>query len=1738
MNNPIQIYNELRNTYLKYIGSGIPFFKEQYDIERKELLKEEGTICQLPIIEIVPKYKGLASLEEFCINEGVSMDLADFVQCGLFYNNSSEKRVLYKHQYYALKEAFLNRKHIIVTTGTGSGKTECFLLPVIADLISESVKWTTNRTRAMRTLILYPLNALAEDQMIRLRKALNSKRDDGRGALDWLNKNRNGHRFYFGRYTGTTPGSGNGDNARERVRAEKVQLLEDWNAAKQAAKDCSNKELLYHVPCMEDDSAEMWDRFSMQKHSPDILITNYSMLNIMLMRNLESPIFEDTKRWLEEDKSHVFHLVIDELHTYRGTSGTEVAYLLRVLLDRLGLTPDSSQVQFLASSASMAENVQTSDFLCEFFGVEKDNYEDKFCVFANDKQELVKKPNSALPLNALINYADYHKSEEEREFNLFKVLHCNSYFEISVQYKLVDWLKYSMSDEKGNIIAVNTFEIGKKLDINKEHSDACVSSIIKIICQSRTEEGFLLPLRVHFFFRSLNGLWACSNMNCNCLQPEQMFSGRLLGKFYKAPRRICLCGHNVLELIICESCGEAFLGGYIVKKNGQTFLSVDKPIGLRYCPYAILWKCEDITKEIDERKWKRISYNSITGEYQENLYGDYLLYKQSSEEENQFPSKCPQCEIEYRANDIFTPLKRHSTGLQKVNQVLADALVRTMKNSHETNTKVVLFSDSRQAAAKLSAGIELDHYRDVLRWLMLKALKGDNEIVSFLRHFQPKEVIVQSREEYDELMKLHNQGIHKKLIDLIIKKSWGLSEDELREYNYLFQDIESVNLENITSSVFKGLLRIGVNPAGPKPSISSDPLVGKWSDIFDFKQYTMLPDKGDAANEYYDKIRLNNKHEQIMSLFAHKKKSFESMKLGYLSCASSSLDPIMYQFINSTIRILGEKRRIKGFDSKYPFKDSFPSSVRKMVQFVFGIKNRKQQTDKLNEIKQIMRNLGILDKEIVALTGDRILFHKSVPGMKYWICPRCKTVHLQPSNNICINCQSQLGIPYQLTESDLYNSEDYYLSLVNDTEEIYRLHCEEMSGQTSRQESRKRQRLFQDIFLPNENPIVDGIDMLSVTTTMEAGVDIGSLSAVIMGNIPPQRFNYQQRVGRAGRRGNPLSLALTIAKGTSHDITHYFEPARMVSATPKDPYLEVRVKEIAERIIYKEVLFHALRSIDSAVESVHGSFGLVSTWETQNKMKVENWINNNPEQIHHIIDIVTQCTEISDLDKRYIFNYIQKDLIQRISMVANSSDYTQTLLSERLANAGLLPMFGFPTRSRNLYLSKPKRLPAEDIVNRDMEMALNSFAPGHEIVKDKKVYRSVGVIDYEYNQQHIVTAKRGCLNIYSKPLFRCNECGYSTLSLNADSAHCPICSAEMEKIKVCSPLGFCVDYDMKPQDFNGSYDWYSPNSEIKLDCEDFLESCPQIKNLEIRNNIIPTQGLVHQVNDNNGEFYMMGLNSKNIWVSKQAYPQEIQNSLVLSNEKKLAFVISKSTGVMTLTFTDIPKSVSLNPLVENKNYYAVRAAFLSWGYLLRRSIASYLDIDTAELNIGYNVSSITHKPEIFIVERLENGSGYCNFLSGRKYRNVPFEAIVKPLIEGGELYEFLCSPSHLGNCMSSCYDCIRDYSNQQEHQILDWRLGLDMAKIAFDRNACIDFNTIYWEQYINTNIALLLGKRNLKLEKDGELYTAYDLNHNLIGIIVHPLWSDMYIKSMINKYSLSSDVQQISVFDLGKITIK
>ena len=355
----------------------------------------------------------------------------------------------------------------------------------------------------------------------------------------------------------------------------------------------------------------------------------------------------------------------------------------------------------------------------------------------------------------------------------------------------------------------------------------------------------------------------------------------------------------------------------------------------------------------------------------------------------------------------------------------------------------------------------------------------------------------------------------------------------------------------------------------------------------------------------------------------------------------------------------------------------------------------------------------------------------------------------------------------------------------------------------------------------------------------------------------------------------------------------------------------------------------------------------------------------------------------------------------------------------------------------------------------------------------------------------------------------------------------------MESVKICSHLGFCVDYDRTAEDFNGSFDWYSPNSDIKLDCEEYLTECPQVRNLTLKNNQIPSQGLVHLINDNNGDLYRLGKNADGIYVSRNAYTEEESSRLDLSFESDYAFVSSKSTGVLTLSITEIREDICLDPIREhNANSHAVRAAFLSWGYLVRKSISSFLDIDASELTVGYFISPATHRAEVFLVERLENGAGYCNFLSGRRYGDIPLKAIVEPLTKGGTIYDLLCEEKHMNECTSSCYDCIRDFSNQSLHAVLDWRLGLDLARLADDPAAEIGFNVEYWKGYISTTILNILKLQGYTASFRNGLVTGTDQSGRRY-CIVHPLWSRKHVKEIID--GMTGIVQPISIFDISKL---
>lgn len=1716
MNNAFQIWRELKDIYTKYIDTGLPFSNILLENERRSLFEKGDTIAKYPIIEFTPKYKEFKTLNETCTTLNLNPKFAEFMKQGLFKDKDGIESKIYEHQFDSLNAAISKRKNIIATTGTGSGKTECFLFPLLYDLLDEKLN-TTKQTKAVRGLILYPLNALAEDQMRRLREALSSE-----NAINWLNENANGNYITFARYTGITPTSGNRDKGNAKNKEALKEFDKEWEKVKEFVNqnpDNGNIEYLYDIP-NRDTKVELCDRYSIQDTPPDLLITNYSMLNVMLMRKDENPIFKSTKQWLQESKDNIFHIVIDELHSYRGTSGTEVSYLIKLLLNKIGLTPDSPQIQFLCSSASMQESERVKTFVSGFFGIKRENYEDKFEII-KDKRVI---DNSLITnkIEPILCIGLESKSDEER----------NHFFEennllVTLQ-KLIDKPK-EIDTIFDNLFLGNNFETNLK----------AIESILTTLTYLKDEKkNVKQSQRAHYFFRNVDGLWACTNSKCNQVDEKYNFPTRNVGKLYKRPQSRCECGSLILEALTCRQCGEIYFNGWVSEQEPHKIYS-ERGVNLKEFTNKVFFnntiniKIEKEEKEEKEQKsdWSYINFDCTEGiiiSGRPNSNG--IQFKKPTDYKSLYPYECICCGSNVKKNadqNTLTPIHRHYTGVQKVNQLMADSLLRIIaksdKENNTKNAKLVLFSDSRQAAAKLAAGIEMDHYKDVVRTLLMKNLDSMMKLYNLLIKFLENEISIIEKKEL---------RIGKKLF-----RSINEIYDRIEEYFDEENEVIKIKiLSDIQLQIYKGipiegllkligieLLKLGINPGGPKHSLILNTSKEQWHKSFQFKEFNSFNIEND--DNFFKQISNSLKYEIVLSLLSSNRRSFESLGIGVVIPNIKKYNGYDINFIHNCIKLLGESYRIKNYDDLYDKKYRPHYSISKKVwEYARKVFGTHQIPNFKDNFISILKDNELIDRDIIELTGKNLDFRYKKEDEQVYKCQTCSNLQIVNHLDICTNCFNKTLQAATESEIKIILEKNYYLHLAKITRDgkdfpLMRLHCEELTGQTDAIESRKRQRLFQGRAMETENKLVEEIDLLSVTTTMEAGVDIGSLVAVMMGNVPPQRFNYQQRVGRAGRRGSALSVALTIAKGNSHDQTHYNQSHRMVSAIPSDPYLELNREQILLRFVNKLVLKEAFQEIFQEINiddkknssSVHGNFGKSNDW-LEYKPQVENYIKQNEVHINKTIDFLKSGTNIALNSKEIYDNNVTKLTSKIDEYYNNKVDYPQLDLSEKLANSGLLPMFGFPTQTRVLYEEKPRKAKKETLINRNLSIAISEFAPGSETVKDKKILKSVGVIDYyfSYDGAH----EKDGRGIKSDEVYRCKNCKtvYTTIT---DDKKCN-CNGDLINFKAITPLAFCVEYGVE-RNFDGRFEFNARAGEVTLDPESNLNNIISVQNLILSSNQIPDDGIVHLVNDNDGNFFKFGkIPQTKMWVVKEHMSNP---NITLQNEDNYALLASKRTGVIAFSLNDL----SGNYFQDINNPYQ-RAAFLSWGYLIRKSICSELDIETNEFNIGYRISPKSKKHEIYIVETAENGAGYCNYLNGKEDKEISKKVFIDSFKIDGKLYqELLYTESHK-DCMSSCYDCLRDYYNQHEHNLLNWRFALDLARISNDKNEILDFSQEYWNNFFNEYLTKLLeNKDDSKLENINGNYFILDKNDNL-SLVKHPFWSLEFINDLINKEQCKESV--------------
>lgn len=470
----VSVSERLLEQYRSFLLTEFPFRDAGLRTSFAEALSQAELVRE-PYLELAPRYRRGASPDRV-IREllGAEPDQA-------FLKAIRSDRLLYLHQEEALRRVWAGR-NVVIATGTGSGKTEAFLLPILLRLYQEWLQGTLSP--GVRALILYPMNALAFDQRARLAEI--AKR---------LVEQNSPFRFTFGQYTGTTP-----ENAQD---LHKKTL--DWED-RRAPHTIRDGERVLH--------GELIYRSEMRAEPPHILITNYSMLEYLLIRPADSPFFDGGAGRTWE------YLVVDEAHTYSGVRGQELGLLLRRLKERLRQGGKTGGFHCIATSATLFSGDEArsraADFASRLF--QEPFFPDD--VITGERSRLI----------------DIPSAEQDPEQKL-----------------LLERLE-SLLEEGPRPLG----EIATALFGGQDGQQERLLQLLEVLSHEAesTGESPIAALRLHVFLRGLEGVYLRYTPT-----PKIMLSN------------LADQEGEAFEVALCRGCGQHYLVGQI---KGETFTSANR----------------------------------------------------------------------------------------------------------------------------------------------------------------------------------------------------------------------------------------------------------------------------------------------------------------------------------------------------------------------------------------------------------------------------------------------------------------------------------------------------------------------------------------------------------------------------------------------------------------------------------------------------------------------------------------------------------------------------------------------------------------------------------------------------------------------------------------------------------------------------------------------------------------------------------------------------------------------------------------------------------------------------------------------------------------------------------------------------------------------------------------------------------------------------------------------------------
>lgn len=1724
---PMQAFEQTHEALAQYIETQYRISHPLIQAERSALLREPGMLARNPFIESTPSFAPGELLRDL---QGQHPGTLSPLLSGLVEHGIPVGRLpLYVHQQRALLASRGEQPNLLVATGTGSGKTESFLLPILNDILLEAVNWTPpagaaepgrfnrqqklwlssrrheTRPAAMRGMVLYPMNALVNDQLTRLRRVLS------RGVSEqWQRAHLNGNVIHYGMYTSLSKESGPSGKAYKRKNLEDYlrELQQQWDTMPERLRETGN----WPTP----GGNEMLVRWDMQAAPPDLVVTNYSMLEYMLMRPLEANVFAATRRWLEEDENARFTLVLDEAHTYSGAGGTEVAHLIKRLKVRLGLSSGDPRFRGIATTASVPEGKDADlvSFVSQLFG----EPERRFSLIGTTQRTARPDTRDAVP-QAMAAYTRFGHTFDVRDplpaiQELARALGrpldaASPHPEVQLHSIIepdphVEWAR-ERTARRATPLEALAHELWKGQGSAQAQQEA-LTGVLAAGSFARQDEKHdtppVLSVRMHAFFRGFDGLWACMDPECTQAPPAPPGQTRPVGRLYAAPRSRCECGARVLQVFTCRICGLMYLGGIPdgsvspegepgLWPRGDAFDSRNDEDASEYIVFGV-----EAPDAHHVRTWRstRTTWPAREGEaFVRPAYEVEVKRDEDGEVVSYLPEACPRCH-KHRTRganprEVIEPL--NTKGVQSFAAIMEEGFRNQPRSSRlapNFGRKALAFSDSRRNASRLAQNLKDNHHKGVVRQVLYRALhlcptcegQGELEIqgFSFDDGPAPSETVPCSdcagSGRGAAPQPLAYPALQETVLGEMLRRGIDPSQQHL-------EDVFSRARENdpAVMAQLRDFVDVLIRNDVGAPDFGMSPLgLGLWRAEFRRPaagRAALAPLTADETDELLHSLVDILASENVIAAPNHRQ-AREGHDWG---AARGRLKPYQFATVNPT----GFTRRTGRRSPSLGFANDDPRYSRIARQLV-TVAGRLVALDRLPATREAAWLQDARDKLFRALVAYGVLSRVQPllpePGAedrqdehairldRFWLhpapatvhrCKSCRQVRHAAPLGVCSRCGQETEVIPAAALSNYFRTQALNADPSAGGDDPFPLKASEHTAQVDAKEVRNEERWFQDMFQDGQDDLDHRVDMLSVTTTMEMGIDIGSLLSVGMRNMPPTVSNYQQRAGRAGRRGSALATVFTFAENRSHGQYYYENPPEMITAPPRVPTLYLSNEIIARRHV------RTLLLQDYFLEHVPGqSASLFDAWGT-----VQEFIDGQHGRGLRS-HLGQHRPRLLDMARAVLTPHLHPQVDAWLTELPR--EVVNVLLSSRadervhevIMAANLLPKYAFPIDVASLTVANPsQRTLSEQLgepLQRDKQVALSEYAPGAEVTRQQNqrtmIIKSVGV--HDPGVYHAPGAQPYLAQGFLSECLTCKD-----LTVQGPDDEMPIAcrtcgSFELERLDYLKPNGYTTDVHARATAYETGItpERGGQASHARLNTgQTAVQSGSPVTNTEQRLFSHVHVGELVMYNRGEGQdangFFICPVCGRLLSSRERGhhtYPTDVPPHHGPPQQRgprggsRCPHGPDQTTDQVVLAHTFHSEVISLGtdfPAELQTRFWlpSGQACWHSMASLVATAASVVLQVDRQELQTGARplLRGTDLSGEAFIYDNVPGGAGYARAIRDH----------LPEILEQAEALGRRCSNP---DCEGACYQCLLNYRNQSLHHLLDRDLGTAMLAYA------------------------------------------------------------------------------------------